>query len=88
MASFLQLLSSFDADPGRRGKQFERFVKWFLINDPEWSFTDYYGEQSCTAGRASFITGQSGLRTGMTKVGLPGATTCGSSTKVTSLSFS
>lgn len=38
-------------------------------------FTDYYAEQSCTAGRASFITGQSGLRTGMTKVGLPGAST-------------
>src|SRR5512144_319973 len=38
-------------------------------------FTDYYAEQSCTAGRASFITGQSGLRTGMTKVGLPGAAT-------------
>ncbi|MGY4425128.1 arylsulfatase A-like enzyme [Bradyrhizobium sp. JR6.1] len=37
-------------------------------------FTDFYAEQSCTAGRASFITGQSGLRTGMTKVGLPGAT--------------
>ncbi|HEY7555756.1 MAG TPA: arylsulfatase [Candidatus Binatia bacterium] len=37
-------------------------------------FTDYYGEQSCTAGRASFITGQYGLRTGLTKVGLPGAT--------------
>jgi arylsulfatase A-like enzyme len=37
-------------------------------------FTDYYAEQSCTAGRASFITGQSGLRTGMTKVGMPGAT--------------
>jgi arylsulfatase A-like enzyme len=37
-------------------------------------FTDFYGEQSCTAGRASFITGQSGLRTGLTKVGLPGAT--------------
>jgi hypothetical protein len=36
-------------------------------------FTDYYAEQSCTAGRASFITGQSGLRTGLTKVGLPGA---------------
>ena len=34
-------------------------------------FTDYYAEQSCTAGRASFLTGQSGLRTGMTKVGLP-----------------
>jgi arylsulfatase len=38
-------------------------------------FTDIYAEQSCTAGRASFLTGQSGLRTGMTKVGLPGATT-------------
>ena len=37
-------------------------------------FTDYYAEQSCTPGRASFITGQSGLRTGLTKVGLPGAT--------------
>ncbi len=37
-------------------------------------FTDYYAEQSCTAGRASFITGQCGLRTGMTKVGMPGAT--------------
>jgi arylsulfatase A-like enzyme len=36
-------------------------------------FTDYYAEQSCTAGRASFITGQSGLRTGLTKVGMPGA---------------
>ncbi len=36
-------------------------------------FTDYYGEQSCTAGRSSFITGQAGLRTGLTKVGLPGA---------------
>src|SRR5271154_1776410 len=37
-------------------------------------FTDAYGEQSCTAGRASFITGQSGYRTGLTKVGVPGAT--------------
>src|SRR6476659_1367133 len=37
-------------------------------------FTDYYAEQSCTAGRSTFLTGQSGLRTGMTKVGLPGAT--------------
>jgi len=36
-------------------------------------FTDYYAEQSCTAGRASFLTGQSGLRTGLTKVGMPGA---------------
>jgi arylsulfatase A-like enzyme len=37
-------------------------------------FTDSYGEQSCTAGRASFITGQSGFRTGLTKVGIPAAT--------------
>lgn len=36
-------------------------------------FTDYYGEQSCTAGRAAFITGQSPIRTGLTKVGVPGA---------------
>ena len=36
-------------------------------------FTDYYGEQSCTAGRSAFITGQSPLRTGLTKVGLPGS---------------
>ena len=37
------------------------------------TFTDYYGEQSCTAGRAAFITGQAPVRTGLTKVGLPGA---------------
>ena len=36
-------------------------------------FTDWYGEQSCTAGRSAFITGQSGFRTGNLKVGLPGA---------------
>ena len=36
-------------------------------------FTDAYGEQSCTAGRSTFITGQSGFRTGLLKVGLPGA---------------
>jgi arylsulfatase len=36
-------------------------------------FTDYYAEQSCTAGRAAFITGQHPFRTGLTKVGLPGA---------------
>jgi len=38
------------------------------------AFTDYYGQQSCTAGRAAFITGQNPLRTGLTKVGMPGAT--------------
>ena len=36
-------------------------------------FTDYYGEQSCTAGRSSFILGQSVFRSGLSKVGLPGA---------------
>src|SRR5689334_4132259 len=36
-------------------------------------FTDSYGEQSCTAGRSSFITGPSVLRTGLSKVGIPGA---------------
>ncbi len=37
------------------------------------NFTDYYGQQSCTAGRAAFITGQNPIRTGLTKVGMPGA---------------
>jgi arylsulfatase A-like enzyme len=37
-------------------------------------FTDYYAENSCTAGRSTFITGQSCLRTGLSKVGVPGAT--------------
>src|SRR5258707_11439875 len=36
-------------------------------------FTGWYGHQSCTAGRSAFITGQSGFRTGLLKVGLPGA---------------
>ncbi len=36
-------------------------------------FTDYYAQQSCTAGRAAFITGQNPIRTGLTKVGIPGA---------------
>jgi arylsulfatase len=53
---------------GFRTPNIDRVAKEGII------FTDYYAEQSCTAGRASFITGQSGLRTGMTKVGLPGAT--------------
>ncbi len=43
------------------------------IADEGMSFTDYYGEQSCTAGRSSFIMGQSVFRTGLSKVGLPGA---------------
>lgn len=43
------------------------------IADEGVKFTDYYGEQSCTAGRAAFITGQNPYRTGLTKVGMPGA---------------
>jgi arylsulfatase len=43
------------------------------IADEGMIFTDYYGEQSCTAGRSTFITGQSAFRTGLSKVGLPGA---------------
>ena len=43
------------------------------IADEGIRFTDSYGEQSCTAGRASFITGQSAFRTGLSKVGMPGA---------------
>jgi arylsulfatase A-like enzyme len=43
------------------------------IADEGMRFTDSYGQQSCTAGRAAFITGQSPYRTGLTKVGMPGA---------------
>jgi len=52
---------------GYRTKNIDRLAKEGM------QFTDAYGEQSCTAGRASFLTGQSGFRTGLTKVGLPGA---------------
>jgi arylsulfatase len=52
---------------GYRTPNIDRVAKEGMI------FTDYYAEQSCTAGRASFITGQHGLRTGLTKVGLPGS---------------
>jgi arylsulfatase len=40
-------------------------------------FTDYYGQQSCTAGRAAYINGSVPVRTGMTKVGIPGARKAG-----------
>ncbi len=52
---------------GFRSPNIDRIAREGMI------FTDCIGEQSCTAGRSSFITGQSGLRTGLTKVGLPGA---------------
>jgi arylsulfatase A-like enzyme len=43
------------------------------IADEGMRFTDWYGEQSCTAGRSAFITGQSVFRTGLSKVGIPGS---------------
>jgi arylsulfatase A-like enzyme len=52
---------------GYRTPNIDRIAKEGMI------FTDSYGDQSCTAGRAGFITGQHPARTGMTKVGLPGA---------------
>ena len=52
---------------GYRTPNIDRIAKGGMI------FTDYYGEQSCTAGRSSFIMGQSVYRTGLSKVGLPGA---------------
>ena len=35
--AFNEFISSLDADPAKRGKQFEKFVKWFLKNEPEWT---------------------------------------------------
>ncbi len=52
---------------GYRTPNIDRIVKEGAI------FTDWYGQQSCTAGRAAFITGQSPIRTGLTKVGMPGS---------------
>lgn len=52
---------------GYRTPNIDRVAKEGMI------FTDYYGEQSCTAGRSTFIMGQSVLRTGLSKVGMPGA---------------
>ena len=52
---------------GYRTPNIDRVAKEGMI------FTDYYGEQSCTAGRSSYIMGQSVFRTGLSKVGLPGA---------------
>jgi hypothetical protein len=53
---------------GYRTPNIDRIAKEGMV------FTDYYAEQSCTAGRSSFITGQATLRTGLSKVGVPGAT--------------
>src|SRR6516225_5578464 len=53
---------------GYRTPNIDRIAKEGML------FTDWYAQQSCTAGRAALITGQSPIRTGLTKVGLPGST--------------
>ncbi len=56
-----------------RGQMGYRTPNIDRIGNEGLAFTDYYGQQSCTAGRAAFITGQNPIRTGLTKVGMPGA---------------
>ncbi len=56
-----------------RGQMGYRTPNIDRVADEGLSFTDYYGQQSCTAGRAAFITGQNPVRTGLTKVGMPAA---------------
>jgi arylsulfatase len=56
-----------------RGQMGYRTPNIDRIGNEGTAFTDYYGQQSCTAGRAAFITGQNPVRTGLTKVGIPGA---------------
>ena len=56
-----------------RGQMGYRTPNIDRIGNEGGSFTDYYGQQSCTAGRAAFMTGQNPIRTGLTKVGMPGA---------------
>ena len=56
-----------------RGQMGYRTPNIDRIGNDGLAFTDYYGQQSCTAGRSSFITGQCTLRTGLSKVGVPGA---------------
>ena len=56
-----------------RGQMGYRTPNIDRIGNEGCTFTDYYGQQSCTAGRAAFVTGQNPIRTGLTKVGMPGA---------------
>src|SRR6202051_1676087 len=56
-----------------RGQMGDRTPNIDCVANEGVAFTDYYGQQSCTAGRAAFITGQNPIRTGLTKVGMPGA---------------
>ncbi|TDJ56360.1 MAG: arylsulfatase [Gemmatimonadetes bacterium] len=66
-------IGNFNISAYNRGMMGYRTPNIDRIADEGVLFTDSYGEQSCTAGRAAFITGQSPFRTGLSKVGLPGA---------------
>jgi arylsulfatase A-like enzyme len=66
-------IGQFNVSANNRGMMGYRTPNIDRIASEGATFTDWYGQQSCTAGRAAFITGQSPIRTGLTKVGLPGA---------------
>ena len=66
-------IGNFNISAYNRGMMGYRTPNIDRIADEGMLFTDSYGEQSCTAGRSAFILGQSPFRTGLTKVGLPGA---------------
>jgi len=66
-------IGSFNISAYNRGMMGYRTPNIDRIANEGALFTDWYGQQSCTAGRAAFVTGQSPIRTGLTKVGLPGA---------------
>jgi arylsulfatase len=65
-------IGGFNISAYNRGMMGYRTPNIDSIADQGALFTDWYGQQSCTAGRAAFVTGQSPIRTGLTKVGLPG----------------
>jgi len=66
-------IGSYNISWNNRGQMGYRTPNIDRVAEEGVAFTDYYGQQSCTAGRAAFITGQNPLRTGLTKVGMPGA---------------
>ncbi|MFN4142869.1 sulfatase-like hydrolase/transferase, partial [Aestuariivirga sp.] len=65
-------IGGFNVSAYNRGMMGYRTPNIDSLADQGALFTDWYGQQSCTAGRAAFVTGQSPIRTGLTKVGLPG----------------
>ena len=66
-------IGMFNISYNNRGMMGYRTPNIDRIGNEGAAFTDYYGQQSCTAGRAAFMCGQNPLRTGMTKVGMPGS---------------